>query len=63
MKNSKRGRFAVVDGPHGHVITISLNEYLNGSTDWGTNYLQPLYEDGRLLRTTTLAEVRERARA
>ncbi len=63
MKDSKRGKFAVVDGPHGHVITIALNEYLNGSTDWGTNYLQPLYEDGRLLRTTTFAEVRERARA
>ncbi len=60
MKNSKRGRFAVVDGQHGHVTTIPEGEFLNGATDWGVNYLQPIYENGRLLRTTTLAEIRDR---
>ncbi len=55
-KNSKRGRFAVVDGPHGHIITIPENEW-----HAGPNYLRLVYEDGMLLKTTTMNEVRNRA--
>ena len=55
-KDSKRGRFSVVDGPHGHIITIPENQFRAGP-----NYLRLVFEDGTLLRSTTLKEVRERA--
>ena len=54
-KDSKRGRFAVVDGPHGHVITVPEGQFRAGP-----NYLRPVYENGMLLRTTTLKEIRKR---
>jgi len=55
-KNSKRGRFAVVDGPHGHIITVPETQF-----HAGPNYLRLVYEDGMLLKTTTMKEIRERA--
>jgi nicotinamide phosphoribosyltransferase len=57
-KKSKRGRLALVKRDGGYV-TIRESEL----RDLSENVLQTVYIDGKILVTTTLAEVRERAAA
>lgn len=54
-KNSKRGRFAVVDGPHGHIITTQENQF-----HAGPSYLRLIFEDGLLHQNDTFTEIRNR---
>ena len=54
-KNSKRGRFAVVDGPHGHIITTQENQF-----HAGPSYLRLVFEDGLLHQNYDFTEIRNR---
>ena len=58
MKKSKRGRLALIKRD-GEFVTIREHEL----PDPRCNYLRTVYEDGKILVNTTLAEVRERAAA
>ncbi|MBU8922006.1 MAG: nicotinate phosphoribosyltransferase, partial [Bacteroidales bacterium] len=56
MKNSKKGRFAVCDGPHGHIITVPEESWFAGP-----NYLRKVFENGMVTSTTDFQAVRARA--
>ena len=60
MKKSKRGRLALVKLDD-QFVTIRETEFSKHGLNCTDNELITFYEDGRILETTTLAEVRERA--
>jgi len=62
MKKSKRGRLALIKRD-GEFVTIGENEFSLNGLDVRANQLRTVYEDGKILVNTTLAEVRERAAA
>ncbi len=57
MKRSKRGRLALIQSGHHGLRTVPED---NGTGS--DNLLEPVYEDGKVLRTQTLDEIRELAR-
>ncbi len=62
MKKSKRGRLALIKRD-GEYVTVREGELFKHGLDVRCNVLRTVFEDGKILINTTLAEVRERAAA